>query len=190
MSTQNNPFVLPGLGQTGDSAGNPMMASLEMMQQAWAGLAGPGGLVQAMPIPMSLEDLDRRIAELRTVENWLKLNQSMLSSTIQGMEVQRATIATLKSFAGAVPTGDASADSGSAAAAAQSATQAWWNLMQQQFDQLASAAASSMAGTAASPTATHTAESTAAASPAPKAPAKRAASRKRSTATKSTKTPV
>jgi len=95
MSTHHNPFILPGLGQTGDLAGNPMMASLEMMQQAWTGLAGPGGLAQTMPVPMSLEDLDRRIAELRTVENWLKLNQSMLSSTIQGMEVQRATIATL-----------------------------------------------------------------------------------------------
>jgi len=198
MSTQNNPFVLPGLGQTGDSSGNPMMASLEMMQQAWAGLTGPSGLVQAMSVPMNLEDLDRRIVELRTVENWLKLNQSMLSSTIQGMEVQRATLATLKSFAGAMPTGDApspldvarglkpepvtandapQAASDSGAAAAQSVSQAWWNLMQQQFGQLASAAAGSMTEAAATSTAPHVAQSPAA-SPAKKSPVRRAAPRR------------
>jgi len=221
---QNNPFILPGLGQTGEMAGNPMMASLEMMQQAWAGLAGPGGLTQTLPIPMNIEDLDRRIAELRTVENWLKLNLSMLSSTIQGMEVQRATIATLKTFAGAAPTGDAPsplevalginkpastpatppgadhaadasatasatpADPGSATvAAAQSATQAWWNLMQQQFGHLASATASSMAGAA---TATsNTPAATAASTPPATAQtaAKRTAPRKRRAPVQSTK---
>src|SRR5690606_25038817 len=53
----------------------------------------------ALTPPMSVEDLDRRIGDLRAVENWLRMNLSMLSSTIQGLEVQRATIATLKSFA-------------------------------------------------------------------------------------------
>lgn len=100
MATQKpNPFVLPGFGQSGDMAQNPIMASMEMMRQAWQGLAATSGLEQAaMATPMSLEELDRRIADLRAVENWLRLNLSMLSSTIQGMEVQRSTIATLKSF--------------------------------------------------------------------------------------------
>lgn len=96
-----NPFVLPGLGQTGEHAANPLLASMEMMRQAFAGLAGSGGFNAAMPMTptMNPEDLEKRIAELKTVENWLKLNLSMLSSTIQGMEVQLATIATLRSFA-------------------------------------------------------------------------------------------
>ncbi|NYT84754.1 PhaM family polyhydroxyalkanoate granule multifunctional regulatory protein [Pollutimonas harenae] len=95
-----NPFVLPGFGQSGDLAQNPMMASMEMMRQAWQGLAGAGGFEHsALTPPMSIEDLDRRISDLRAVENWLRMNLSMLSSTIQGLEVQRATIATLKSFA-------------------------------------------------------------------------------------------
>lgn len=100
MVTQNtNPFVLPGFGQSGDMAQNPMMASMEMMRQAWQGLAGSGSLGQAaMAAPMSVEDLERRIGDLRAVENWLRMNLSMLSSTIQGLEVQRATIATLKGF--------------------------------------------------------------------------------------------
>jgi hypothetical protein len=74
---------------------------MEMMRQAFAGLAGSGGFSAGMPMTPSMnpEDLEKRIAELKTVENWLKLNLSMLSSTIQGMEVQLATIATLRSFA-------------------------------------------------------------------------------------------
>jgi hypothetical protein len=103
MTTQNtNPFVLPGMGQSGELAQNPLAASMEMMRQAWQGLAGPGGLGQSsMAAPMTIEDLDRRITDLRTVENWLRMNLSMLTSSIQGLEVQRATIATLKSFMGA-----------------------------------------------------------------------------------------
>ena len=219
MSTQNNPFVLPGFGHSGDAAANPLMAGMEMMQQAWTNLAGAGGLAQAMPVPMGLEDLDRRIAELRTVENWLKMNLSMLSGTIQGMEVQRATIATLKSFASTASTGDgpsplevvlglkpaatpsaasqsAAADAATSApesdggadmpdpsAAAASATQAWWDLMQQQFGQLASAAAASMTDSAAAAS-TATSQTAAASSKAAakKAPAKKAAPRKRSAA--------
>ena len=101
MSDQHsNPFVLPGMGQNSDLSGNPLLASMEMMRQAWAGLTGPGGLASSLPMapPMNLEDLDRRIAELRSVENWLRMNLSMLSSTIQGMEVQRSTISTLRAF--------------------------------------------------------------------------------------------
>ena len=77
MSDQyNNPFVLPGMGQSSDLSGNPLLASMEMMRQAWAGLTGPGGLASSLPMapPMNLEDLDRRIAELRSVENWLRMN--------------------------------------------------------------------------------------------------------------------
>ncbi|HYG44236.1 MAG TPA: PhaM family polyhydroxyalkanoate granule multifunctional regulatory protein [Bordetella sp.] len=190
MSDSNtNPFILPGLGQDGDLSGNPLLASMEMMRKAWAGLAGPGGLAQALPMaaPMNVEDLERRIAELRAVENWLRMNLSMLSSTIQGMEVQRATIATLRSFVGGVaasgdasplevvlglkpgtaaprassqsapppsPAADRDASGGQAgpdasaadqvSQAAQSASQAWWNLLQQQFNQLASATAATM----------------------------------------------
>lgn len=113
MTNQNNnPFVLPGLGQSGELAQNPLLASMEMMRQAWQGMAGSGSLAQSsLTTPMSLEDLERRIADLRTVENWLRMNLTMLSSTIQGLEVQRATIATLKSFI-ATPPSDTDPGSG------------------------------------------------------------------------------
>ncbi|CAB3662625.1 PhaM family polyhydroxyalkanoate granule multifunctional regulatory protein [Achromobacter pestifer] len=208
MSDQfTNPFVLPGMGQNSDLSGNPLLASMEMMRQAWAGLTGPGGLASSLPMapPMNLEDLDRRIAELRSVESWLRMNLSMLSSTIQGMEVQRSTISTLRAFVDSAANMDMSAvrDSGAASplevvlglkpapkaaakpgpnpapeqgkphdapagkgaeaaadqasaesamqgmseqmgAAAQSASKAWWDLLQQQFNHIASATAASM----------------------------------------------
>ncbi|MEJ2767374.1 PhaM family polyhydroxyalkanoate granule multifunctional regulatory protein [Mycetohabitans sp. B46] len=47
---------------------------------------------------MRVEELDKRITDLRTVEQWLKLNLSMLQSTIQALQVQRSTLATLHAF--------------------------------------------------------------------------------------------
>lgn len=114
MATQpNNPFVLPGFGQPGELGQNPLLASMEMMRQTWQNLAGLGGFDTSSMVSAALspEDLERRISDLRAVENWLRMNLSMLSSTIQGMEVQRATVSTLRTFvqsaqaAGNVPDG-------------------------------------------------------------------------------------
>lgn len=158
-SSHTNPFVLPGLGQPSDTSGNPFLASMEMMRQAWAGLAGEGGFSQVLPMgsSMNVEELDRRIAELRSVESWLRMNLSMLDSAIQGMEVQRATITTLKSFVGKMSSMDPMAAAAAMGAAtpkdasasfneaAQSAS-AWWNLLQQQFSNIAAAAAAGVPG--------------------------------------------
>lgn len=174
----NNPFIFPGMGQgqqASGMAGNPLLQSFEMMRHAWSSMGGkflPGGI--PTPPTLNIEDLDRRIAELRTVENWLRLNLSMLEGSIQAMEVQRATIATLQSFAhigadaggapAAAPAVDAAAGKQAAAAtsgasaetaaespsAAAAPAQAWWNMLQQQFNQLASAAAATLTPPAAS----------------------------------------
>jgi len=103
MTTEySNPFVLPGFGQTGEFSANPVMASMEMMRQAWQSLAGQGGFgAPSMAATLSGEELERRIGDLRAVENWLRMNLTVLSSTIQGLEVQRATLSTLKSFVNA-----------------------------------------------------------------------------------------
>jgi hypothetical protein len=58
----------------------------------------------SLPIPSvmnpttDLAELDKRISDLKAVEQWLNVNLSMLRATIQGLEVQRGTIATIKSF--------------------------------------------------------------------------------------------
>src|SRR3546814_12301897 len=61
----SNPFVLPGFGQTGEAAGNPVFAGMEMMRQAWQGMAGGGQMDSMAASMMSVEDLERRIAELQ-----------------------------------------------------------------------------------------------------------------------------
>jgi prefoldin subunit 5 len=44
------------------------------------------------------EELEKRIEELRTVQFWLEQNARMLDATIQALEVQRMTLATLKTM--------------------------------------------------------------------------------------------
>lgn len=64
----------------------------------------------SLPIPnvinptTDLDELDKRIADLKAVEQWLNVNLSMLRATIQGLEVQRGTIATIKSFGSSLVT--------------------------------------------------------------------------------------
>jgi hypothetical protein len=91
-----------------------MGETFDLMQKMWGdmGMPTPGnlgsipGLPQQMPSMLAptvdLGELDKRITDLRAVAQWLELNASMLRTTIQTLEVQRATIATLKGISGAM----------------------------------------------------------------------------------------
>lgn len=92
--------------------------SLDLMKKMWGmtglpGIPSPGNLASmAVRIPQQLpnmlaptldvDELEKRISDLRAVEQWLELNASMLRTTIQSLEVQRATISTLKGIGGAM----------------------------------------------------------------------------------------
>lgn len=69
---------------------------LEMLRQMWgaAGVPLPGMIAPTLDV----DDLDKRIKDLRTVETWLSMNLNMLQATIQGLEVQRSTITALKAM--------------------------------------------------------------------------------------------
>ena len=65
--------------------------------------AGGGASAAAMPnlsqwlVPsLNVEDLEKRIEELKHVQFWLEQNSRALSATIQALEVQKMTMATLK----------------------------------------------------------------------------------------------
>jgi hypothetical protein len=64
--------------------------------------AAPGGLPGFPPLnqwiapTVSVEELDKRIQELKAVHFWLDQNTKALSATIQALEVQRMTLATLR----------------------------------------------------------------------------------------------
>jgi hypothetical protein len=73
--------------------------TLDFVKNLWGSMNIPGASLPGMGAPaLSTEDLDKRIADMKAVESWLNLNLTMLRGTIQAMEVQRNTLATLKSM--------------------------------------------------------------------------------------------
>ena len=115
------------------------------------------------------EALDKRIGELKAVQFWLDQNAAALKATIQALEVQKMTLATLKSMnvpmpgagmawpmPGAAPAAKpAPAPEPKAAAAAKTdATAAadpmqYWSALTQQFQSIASSAMKDVAERAA-----------------------------------------
>jgi hypothetical protein len=174
-------------GSTPPFPGFPGFPPGEMMDRMWDmmrltpfGSAFPGvqtgaahglgpslSMMSDMMAPLTnVEELDKRITDMRAVEQWLKLNLNMLQSAIQALEVQRATLATLRAFGAfaqqsmaqpaAAPTpapewprpepaaaprpeaaGGAEPEAGEDANAPGFDASAWWNLLQSQFNQIA-----------------------------------------------------
>lgn len=82
---------IPGVGAVTDT--------LDFVKNLWGSMSVPGINLPSMAAPtLSVDELDKKIADLKAVESWLNLNVSMLRGTIQALEVQRGTIATLKSM--------------------------------------------------------------------------------------------
>ncbi len=72
-----------------------MTDTLDFVKNLW----GSMGVVPGIAAPtLSVEELDKKINDLKAVEAWLNLNSSMVRGSIQALEVQRNTIATLKSM--------------------------------------------------------------------------------------------
>jgi len=158
-----------------ESSSSPFAAfssasGFDMMEKMWRmiqvpGLSGtpsPSSMMSDMMAPMTnIDELDKRITDMRAVEQWLKLNLNMLQSAIQALEVQRATLATLKAFgafaqssmeqaaanspempkaaakSGADTTPGATDASSAADPLATMDPTPWWNLLQAQFNQIA-----------------------------------------------------
>jgi hypothetical protein len=123
------PFSIPGFPGFGqaDMMGkmwelmrlNPFTAAMQGGQSANPSLS----MMSDMLAPLTnIEELDKRVTDMRAVEHWLKLNLNMLQSAIQALEVQRATLATLRAF-GAFA--QSSVDSAQNAAAEKPKTSGW-----------------------------------------------------------------
>lgn len=82
---------IPGVGAVTDT--------LDFVKNLWGSMSVPGMSIPGLTAPtLSVDELDKKIADLKAVEAWLNVNVSMLRGTIQALEVQRGTIATLKSM--------------------------------------------------------------------------------------------
>jgi len=76
-----------------------MTDTLDFVKSLWGSMGVPGIGIPGIAAPtLSMDDLDKKISELKAVESWLNLNATMLRSSIQALEVQRGTIAALKSM--------------------------------------------------------------------------------------------
>ncbi|MDR3087149.1 MAG: hypothetical protein LBU45_04280 [Azoarcus sp.] len=72
---------------TGHAAHDP----LEFVRNMWSrmGFSLPGIVTPTLDV----DELEKRIGDMRAVEGWLKMNLSMLQMAIQGLDMQRAAIA-------------------------------------------------------------------------------------------------
>lgn len=147
MSDANTPTGMP----IPDALAGNFQDAVRWFNQMWAG-ADPSlsGGTAAGPIPsmmmptLDIKELDKRIADLRSVEQWLQLNQGLLRTTIQGLEMQRNTLAAWKAFGASA---GASTPSGAGGAAAGTPSQIppfqpaiWWTSLQEQFAKMAASA--------------------------------------------------
>jgi hypothetical protein len=146
--------------------------------------------------------LDQRIGELKAVQFWLEQNSAALKATLQALEVQKMTLAALRSMGGVMPGaqtayGASSGASGAGgtntngAGSASSAAGAgpdpavpplmadamqYWGALTQQFQAIANQALQEMAARGAAATATGAATSSTEAEPAASAAAASSAS--------------
>ena len=135
---------------------------LNFMRNMWGnmGFSLPGMVAPTFDV----EELDKRIKDLKAVEGWLRMNLSMLQMTIQGLEMQRTTVSAVQTMgqmasdaarkmsepAAAEPAPEAEAGKSSFSEAAM-----WpWQMMQQMREQMqqTAEAAAQAAQQAAQPT--------------------------------------
>jgi hypothetical protein len=111
---------------------NAFQDPFEFLRSMWTSVPVPG-MVAPLLDP---SEIDKRISDLKSVENWLSMNLSMLRMSIQGLEMQKATVGAFKTMQesqGAAQQQFAEAATAATAAASNAATsaaEAWWSLLQ------------------------------------------------------------
>lgn len=102
---------------------------LEFVRGMWSqmGFSLPGMVTPTLDV----DELDKRITDMRAVEGWLKMNLNMLQMSIQGLEMQRAALAAVKAMSQQAQQAGEGATAGDAGANPFAAAAAmWpWNMM-------------------------------------------------------------
>jgi hypothetical protein len=122
---------------------------LAFVRSMWSGMGiSLPGMGMVTPT-FDVDELDKRIKDMKAVEGWLRMNLSMLQMTIQGLEMQRTTLGAVQAM-GQIASDTAKAMNPEAAGApvavdpeknAFSDAALWpWQMMQQMRDQMQQAA--------------------------------------------------
>jgi hypothetical protein len=115
---------------------------LDFMKSMWGnmGFSLPGMVTPTFDV----DEIEKRIHDLKAVEGWLRMNLSMLQMTIQSLEMQRSTLTAVRAMgqmasergAAAASPNEGSAPEDGANPFAQAAM--WpWSMMQQMQAQMA-----------------------------------------------------
>jgi hypothetical protein len=71
-------------------AEQPPQDPFEMFRRLWGPLGVP---LPGMAMPtLDPQEVEKRITDLRSIEAWLNMNLNMVKFSIQGLELQRATL--------------------------------------------------------------------------------------------------
>jgi len=92
--------TLPGIPGFPNPLTNSFAGGMDFVRNLWGGLPTtvPGFVVPTI----DLDELDKRIKDLRAVESWLDMNANMVRASVQALEVQRHTIAAVKTLGGSL----------------------------------------------------------------------------------------
>ncbi|HQZ46641.1 MAG TPA: hypothetical protein PK042_11010 [Usitatibacteraceae bacterium] len=84
------------------------------MFDLWQKMVNPGAYpLQSLMFPvLDAKELERKVAELETVEHWLKANLNMLQLTIKSLEYQRQMVKGGERIRAAMEEGEAGAGAG------------------------------------------------------------------------------
>lgn len=70
---------------------------LEFMQKMWNPMSFP---IPGMAMPtVNVEEIDRKIGELKTVETWLTMQVGFVQMTVKTLELQKAALESLNAAA-------------------------------------------------------------------------------------------
>lgn len=154
MAAQQTPPDAAGASTSGafEGIGSSLGFFQDWLKAAGSALPNLQGSVApnwSMPT-LDPQELDKRIQDLRTVQFWLEQNARMIAMTIQGLEVQKMTLSTLKDMNVSMDALRDSLQARSSETAPQpeaTAAQAdlinpmrWWDTLTQQFGNLAAQA--------------------------------------------------
>ena len=126
---------------------------LAFVRSLWGnmGFSLPGMVAPTFDI----DELDKRIKDMKAVEGWLRMNLSMLQMTIQSLEMQRTTVSAVqamgkmaKDAVDQVAEGDGGAADGAAGKAFSEAAMWPWQMMQQMREHLQQAGEAAVAAAA------------------------------------------
>jgi hypothetical protein len=122
-----------------DMADEQVHDPLNFMRSMWGnmGFSLPGMVTPTLDV----DELEKRIKDMKAVEGWLRMNLSMLQMTIQGLEMQHTTLTAVQRMGqmmkDSVPTPEAApAEAASAEASGQEAAMWPWQMMQQMREHL------------------------------------------------------